>query len=59
MMNWINDKQSKHERKVKYHFLRYSGMKSKKADKLKDWSINKIISYLYTQKIKNGKQKNI
>jgi hypothetical protein len=44
--NFINGKQTKSERKIKYYFLRIAGARAGQAEKMKDWTFGHIIIWL-------------
>lgn len=59
-MEYVNAKQTKEERKVKYSFVRLAGYNNTTARKLRDWevfSILRILSRKNNRFKKNGIQK--
>jgi hypothetical protein len=52
MVGYINGKQSKEQRNNKYRFMRDCGIGVSDAIKLRSWSYNHIILFLYNKNIK-------
>jgi hypothetical protein len=50
--NFINDKQSIEQRKVKYWFLRHSGFSAKEAHRKRDWTHAHIVQFMHANKEK-------
>lgn len=48
--NWINARQTREERKVKYHFMRMAKVDHGMAMRMRDWTMNHIILFLYSNK---------
>lgn len=45
-MRQINKQQTPHERRTKYNFLRYSGVSSQMAERMRDWTLSHILQLL-------------
>ena len=47
--SFINHKQSRRQRRVKYNFLKDCGLSSKECNMMRDWTHKHIILYLYSR----------
>ena len=56
---YVNGRQSKHERHVKYHFLKYSGIPYDMRKRMMDWTINHIVQFLDAHRTKPERLKAI
>jgi hypothetical protein len=44
--HWVNARQTKEERRLKYRMVRDKGFSSYKAQRLKDWTLNHVKKFL-------------
>lgn len=49
---YVNGRQTKRDRRCKYGFLRAAGLSVAQCDRMRDWTMNHIVQFLFENKTK-------
>lgn len=57
MAYFVNGKQTKEERRTKYHLARIFKYTVRESSRMRDWKTNTLIKFIYHDKINKGEKK--